>query len=102
MFLKNVEFVYILNYKVDFFGIFGEFMIDYGKVFDCSCVVVDGCVKGIYFLMKKNKVIEYDGCGIFIGLKVILVVKFDGLIEEVMFDNVIIVMGFKVWLFFGV
>lgn len=100
--LKNAELAHTLNHKAEFFGISGEFTIDYGKAFDRSRVVADGRVKGIHFLMKKNKVTEYDGRGTFTGPKAISVAKADGSTEEVTFDNAIIATGSKVRLLPGV
>lgn len=100
--LKNAELAHTLNHKADFFGISGEFTIDFGKAFDRSRVVADGRVKGIHFLMKKNKVTEYDGRGTFTGPKAISVAKSDGTTEEVTFDNVIIATGSTVRLLPGV
>ncbi|MGO1920871.1 MAG: dihydrolipoyl dehydrogenase, partial [Microbacterium sp.] len=100
--LKNAEIAHTLNHKADFFGISGDFTIDFGKAFDRSREVADGRVKGIHFLMKKNKVTEYDGRGTFTGPKAISVAKSDGSTEEVTFDNVIIATGSKVRLLPGV
>ncbi|WP_336640092.1 dihydrolipoyl dehydrogenase [Microbacterium sp. USHLN272] len=100
--LKNAEIAHTLKHKADFFGISGEFSLDYGKAFDRSRVVADGRVKGIRFLMKKNKVTEYDGRGTFTGPKAISVAKSDGTTEEVTFDNVIIATGSTVRLLPGV
>ncbi|GGD85802.1 dihydrolipoyl dehydrogenase [Microbacterium murale] len=100
--LKNAELAHTLNHKAEFFGISGEFTIDFGKAFDRSREVANGRVKGIHFLMKKNKVTEYDGRGTFTGPKAISVAKTDGSTEEVTFDNVIIATGSKVRLLPGV
>ncbi|WP_309103745.1 dihydrolipoyl dehydrogenase [Microbacterium sp.] len=100
--LKNAELAHTLKHKADLFGISGEFTLDYGKAFDRSRVVADGRVKGIHFLMKKNKVTEYDGRGTFTGPKAISVAKSDGSTEEVTFDNVIIATGSTVRLLPGV
>lgn len=100
--LKNAELAHTLKHKADFFGISGDFTIDFGKAFDRSRVVADGRVKGIHFLMKKNKVTEYDGRGTFTGPKAISVAKSDGSTEEVTFDNVIIATGSTVRLLPGV
>jgi dihydrolipoamide dehydrogenase len=100
--LKNAELAHTLKHKADFFGISGDFSFDYGKAFDRSRVVADGRVKGIHFLMKKNKVTEYDGRGTFTGPKAISVTKSDGSTEEVTFDNVIIATGSTVRLLPGV
>ncbi|WP_454113310.1 dihydrolipoyl dehydrogenase [Microbacterium maritypicum] len=100
--LKNAELAHTLNHKAEFFGISGEFTIDFGKAFDRSREVAEGRVKGIHFLMKKNKVTEYNGRGTFTGPKAISVAKADGQVEEVTFDNVIIATGSKVRLLPGV
>ncbi|MFT4156822.1 MAG: dihydrolipoyl dehydrogenase [Microbacterium sp.] len=100
--LKNAEIAHTLNHKADFFGISGDFTLDFGAAFDRSRVVADGRVKGIHFLMKKNKVTEYDGRGTFTGPKAISVAKADGTTEEVTFDNVIIATGSTVRLLPGV
>ncbi len=100
--LKNAELAHTLNHKAEFFGISGEFTIDFGKAWDRSRVVADGRVKGIHFLMKKNKVTEYDGRGTFTGPKAISVAKADGTTEEVTFDNAIIATGSTVRLLPGV
>ncbi|MGW8483397.1 dihydrolipoyl dehydrogenase [Microbacterium sp. NPDC055903] len=100
--LKNAELAHTLKHKADFFGISGDFTIDFGKAWDRSREVADGRVKGIHFLMKKNKVTEYNGRGTFTGPKAISVAKADGTTEDVTFDNVIIATGSKVRLLPGV
>ena len=100
--LKNAEVVHTLKHKADFFGISGEFTADFGAAFDRSRVVADGRVKGIHYLMKKNKVTEYEGRGSFTGPKALTVTKTDGSTEEVTFDNVIIATGSTVRLLPGV
>lgn len=52
--------------------------------------------------MKKNKIIEIYGYGIFVDVNMLLVDFNDGGIELVMFDNVIIVIGSSIWLVFGI
>ena len=59
-------------------------------------------VKGIHFLMKKNKVTEYEGRGSFVDANTIDVTKSDGQVERVTFDNAIISTGSKVRLLPGV
>ena len=100
--LKNAELAHTLKQKADFFGISGEVTMDFGVAWDRSRVVADGRVKGIHFLMKKNKVTEYEGRGSFTGPKAITVTKTDGETEEVTFDNVIIATGSTVRLLPGV
>jgi len=100
--LKNAELAHTLKHKAEFFGISGEFSLDFGVAWDRSRDVADGRVKGIHYLMKKNKVTEYDGRGSFTGPKAISVTKSDGQVEEVTFDNVIIATGSTVRLLPGV
>lgn len=100
--LKNAEIAHTLNHKADFFGISGEFTLDFGKAFDRSREVADGRVKGIHYLMKKNKVTEYEGRGSFVDAKTITVTRADGSTETVTFDNVIIATGSTVRLLPGV
>lgn len=91
--LKNAEVAHTFQHKADFFGISGEVSFDFGAAFDRSRAVAETHVKGIHFLMKKNKVTEYDGRGTFTGPKSISVATSDGSTEEVTFDNVIIATG---------
>ncbi len=73
--LKNAEIAHTLKHKSEFFGISGEFTLDFGKAWDRSRVVADGRVKDIHYLMKKNKVTEFEGRGSFTGPKAITVTK---------------------------
>ncbi len=100
--LKNAEIAHTLNHKADFFGITGEFTLDYGKAWDRSREVADGRVKGIHYLMKKNKVTEYNGRGTFVDAHTIDVKKSGGETEQITFDNVIIATGSHVRLLPGV
>jgi len=100
--LKNAELAHTFAHKAKLFGIHGDVTFDYGVAWDRSREVADGRVKGIHYLMKKNKVTEHEGRGAFTGPKAITVTKSDGLTEEVTFDNVIIATGSTVRLLPGV
>ena len=100
--LKNADLAHTFTHKADLFGISGDVSFDFGVAWDRSRKVADTHVKGIHFLMKKNKVTEYDGRGTFTGPKAISVAKSDGSTEEVTFDNAIIATGSKVRLLPGV
>ncbi len=65
--LRNAELVHIFKDEADKFGINvkGDVSFDYGKAFSRSRDVADGRVKGIHFLMRKNKIDEYDGWATF-------------------------------------
>src|SRR5699024_5844722 len=70
------------------FGISGDITVDYGAAYDRSRKVSDGIVKGIHFLMKKNKITEINGYGRFTDAKTIEV---DG--TSYTFDNCVIATG---------
>jgi dihydrolipoamide dehydrogenase len=65
--LRNAELVHILKHKAKTFGINIEGKVDYDYVeaFRRSRNVADGRVKGVRFLMKKNKIAEYEGWATF-------------------------------------
>lgn len=100
--LKNAELAHTFKHKADFFGMSGDVTFDFGAAWDRSRVVADGRVKGIHYLMKKNKVTEYEGRGAFVDAKTITVTKTDGSTETVTFDNAIIATGSTVRLLPGV
>ncbi|MDF2579405.1 MULTISPECIES: dihydrolipoyl dehydrogenase [Microbacterium] len=100
--LKNADLAHTFKHKADLFGISGDVNFDFGTAFDRSRKVAETHVKGIHFLMKKNKVTEYEGRGSFLDAKSIQVTKADGSQETVTFDNVIIATGSTVRLLPGV
>ncbi len=100
--LKNADLAHQVLHKADLFGISGDVHFDFGAAWDRSRKVADTHVKGIHFLMKKNKVTEYEGRGTFTGPNAIRVTKADGTSEDVTFDNAIIATGSKVRLLPGV
>lgn len=57
--------------------------------------VVDSNVKGVDFLMKKNKIDVYHGHGTFVNANKISIAKNDGSKEEIETDKVIIATGSK-------
>ncbi|MCW2164192.1 dihydrolipoamide dehydrogenase [Microbacterium hydrothermale] len=100
--LRNADLAHTFHAKADLFGISGDVSFDFGKAFDRSRSVAAGHVKGIHYLMKKNKVTEYEGRGYFADDHTIEVTKTDGSKEQVTFDNVIIATGSTVRLLPGV
>ncbi|MFT3798751.1 dihydrolipoyl dehydrogenase [Microbacterium sp.] len=100
--LRNADLAHTFLHKAELFGISGDVHFDFGSAWDRSRKVADTHVKGIHFLMKKNKVTEYEGRGSFTGPTSIVVTKADGATEEVTFDNVIIATGSTVRLLPGV
>ncbi|MDO5682050.1 MAG: dihydrolipoyl dehydrogenase [Propionibacteriaceae bacterium] len=90
--LRNAELAHIVTKEAKTFGINGDITVDYGVAHKRSRGVADRMVKGIHFLMKKNKITEFDGWGEFVDAKTIKVAggKDDATLT---FDNCIIAAG---------
>ena len=69
--LRNADLAHIFTAQAETFGISGDVSFDFGAAYSRSRKVADGHVKGIHFLMKKNKVTEYDGRGTFVDANTI-------------------------------
>lgn len=91
--LRNAEIVHLVTKEADTFGLSGDITADYGKAFSRSRQVSDRMVRGIHFLMKKNKIQEFSGWGTFVDAKTIRVAKDDGSSEDITFDDCIIAAG---------
>ncbi|MBN9103831.1 MAG: dihydrolipoyl dehydrogenase [Propionibacteriaceae bacterium] len=91
--LRNAEIAHIFTRDADMFGIEGEVRFNYETAFSRSRTVSDRMVKGVHFLMRKNKITELDGWGTFTGPKAISVAAADGSQTEVTFDACIIAVG---------
>lgn len=100
--LRNADLAHVFQHQAEQFGISGDVHFDFGTAWDRSRKVAETHVKGIHFLMKKNKVTEYEGRGSFVDDHTIDVAKADGSHEQVTFDNAIISTGSKVRLLPGV
>src|ERR1044071_8174346 len=59
--LRNAELAHIFTKEAAAFGITvdGTVSVDYGAAFQRSRKVADGRVKGVHYLMKKNKIRQY-------------------------------------------
>ncbi|GAB3623089.1 dihydrolipoyl dehydrogenase [Mariniluteicoccus endophyticus] len=90
--LRNAEQAHFVTKEAKSFGINGEFTLDYGVGHKRSRGVADRMVKGVHYLMKKNKITELDGWGEFVDEKTI---KVSGGKDEqtVTFDSCIIAAG---------
>src|SRR3954462_12240335 len=91
--LRNAELAPLVRDEAKTFGISGDISFDFGAAFDRSRVVADGRVKGVHFLMKKNKITEFDGWGEFTDPHSLHVTLNNGGHENVTFDHVIIATG---------
>ncbi len=91
--LRNAELAHILAHEKDLFGIEGEATMAYAPTHQRSRKVSAEIVKGVHFLMKKNKITEIDGWGTFTDAKTISVELNDGGTEEITGDHIIIATG---------
>ncbi|MGY2874498.1 dihydrolipoamide dehydrogenase [Marmoricola sp. URHA0025 HA25] len=100
--LRNAELAHILTHEKDKFGITGDASMSFEPTHARSREVSEGVVKGVHFLMKKNKIEEINGWGTFTGPKTISVKQEDGSTREITAENVIIATGATVRLVPGV
>ena len=93
--LRNAELAHIFTQEAKTFGIRvdGEVTFDYGPAFTRSRKVADGRVKGVHYLMKKNKITQFDGRGTFSDDRTLQVALTDGGTETVTFDHCVIAAG---------
>jgi len=91
--LRNAELAHVLQHEKDVFGITGDASMDFGVTHARSRTVSEGIVKGVHFLMKKNKITEIDGWGTLTGATSMDVKSHDGGTEQVTFDHLIIATG---------
>lgn len=91
--LKNAELSHILTHEKAKFGIEGDATMAYGPTHARSRQVSAGIVKGVHFLMRKNKIEEIDGWGTLTGPKSMSVALNDGGQRDITYDNLIIATG---------
>ncbi len=92
--LHNAELAHVLQHRAKEFGFsFDNLTLDYGVAFKRSRQTSSRLVKGVQFLMKKNKIDTYDGWGAFTDAKTIEVELNDGSKETLNGKNVIIATG---------
>src|SRR5262249_17531537 len=93
--LRNAELVHIFKHEAKTFGINveGSVSFDYGEAFRRSRKVADCRVKGVRFLMKKNKIDEYEGWATFTDPHTLNVTLNAGGGETTKFKNGIVAAG---------
>ncbi|MBP6015222.1 MAG: dihydrolipoyl dehydrogenase [Candidatus Promineofilum sp.] len=92
--LKNAEVAHTLQHRAKEFGFsFDNLKLDYGVAFKRSRQVSDRLVKGVGFLMKKNKIDVYDGTGMLTGPNTVAVKLNDGKDATLEAANIIIATG---------
>jgi dihydrolipoamide dehydrogenase len=90
--LRNAELAHIFQAEAKTFGIEGEVSFNFGVAFSRSRAVADRMVKGVHFLMKKNKITEINGWATFTDDHSVSVAGGDGE-TTVTFDHAIIAAG---------
>ena len=91
--LKNAELAHTLNHEKAKYGIEGDATMSFGPTHKRSRQVSAGIVKGVHFLMKKNKITEIDGWGTLTSPTSMDVELNSGEKQSVTFDNLIIAAG---------
>ncbi|WP_114202409.1 dihydrolipoyl dehydrogenase [Janibacter anophelis] len=91
--IKNAELAHTLTHDKKRFGIEGDATMSFGPTHARSRQVSAGIVKGVHFLMKKNKITEIDGWGTITGANTIDVALNEGESKTISFDKLIIAAG---------
>jgi dihydrolipoamide dehydrogenase len=91
--LKNAELAHVLQHDKEKYGIEGDATMSFGPTHARSRKVSEGIVKGVHFLMKKNKITEIDGWGTLRDAKSVDVKGADGQVTTYTFDNLILATG---------
>ncbi|GAA4113791.1 dihydrolipoyl dehydrogenase [Nocardioides fonticola] len=100
--LKNAELAHVLTHEKAKYGIEGDATMSFGPTHARSRQVSAGIVKGVHFLMKKNKITEIDGWGTLTGPQSIDVKGPDGSVTSYTCTDLIIAAGATVRLVPGV
>ena len=91
--LKNAELAHVLTHEKEKFGIEGDATMAFGPTHKRSRQVSSNIVKGVHYLMKKNKITEINGHGTLKADHSIDVKGEDGSTQSVTYDNLIIATG---------
>lgn len=91
--LRNAELAHIFTHEKEEFGMSGEVKFDYTAAFKRSRKVSDRLVKGVQFLMKKNKIESFNGWATFNDAHSVTVALNDGKSETIRFKYCILATG---------
>jgi dihydrolipoamide dehydrogenase len=93
--LRNAELAHLFTHQADTFGIkvAGSVSFDYTQAYRRSRTVAEGRVRGVHYLMKKNKITEYDGRGSFTDANTLRIALGDGGSQTLTFDHCVIAAG---------
>jgi dihydrolipoamide dehydrogenase len=90
--LRNAELAHIFTKEASTFGIEGDVRFNFKPAFDRSRSVSERMVKGVHFLMRKNKITEINGWGSFVDASTITVTTDNGE-DTLTFGDCIIAVG---------
>ncbi|MEW2304414.1 dihydrolipoyl dehydrogenase [Streptomyces sp. NPDC006655] len=78
--LRNAEVAQLIQHDAERYGvrISGEVALDYRAAYERSRVVADGRVKGVGYLMRKNRIDQFEGQGTFLDPHTLQVRMRDG------------------------
>src|ERR1700748_1094169 len=91
--LRNAELARVITRKKDVFGSEGNASMAFRPTHERSRKVSAGIVRGVHFLMKKNKITEIDGWGTLAGPGTVNVELNDGGRSSYTYDDLIIATG---------
>ena len=91
--IANAALAHTLAHDKGKFGIEGDVTMAYGATFARSRTVSAGIVKGVHFLMKKNKIEEVDGWGTLTSPTSMDVALNDGSSRQLTFDHLVLAPG---------
>ena len=91
--IKNAEVAHTFNHQAKTFGMTGDVSFDFSVAHQRSRKVSEGIVKGVHYLMKKNKITEINGLGSFTDNNTIEITEGDDKGKTLTFDDAIIATG---------
>jgi dihydrolipoamide dehydrogenase len=93
--LHNAEVAQLVTMDADSYGmeVDGQVRFAYDSAFRRSRTVAEGRVKGIHYLMKRNKIAQFNGYGRFLDQQTLKVLTADRDALQVTFDHCIIATG---------
>ncbi|MGO1380861.1 MAG: dihydrolipoyl dehydrogenase [Corynebacterium sp.] len=92
--IRNADIAHILTHDAKTFGISGDnISMDYTTAHKRSRKVSSGIVKGVHYLMKKNKITEINGVGSFTDANTVEITDGDDAGKQITFDNAIVASG---------
>ncbi|MCL8025233.1 dihydrolipoyl dehydrogenase [Nocardioides bruguierae] len=100
--LKNAELSHLLTHDKAKYGIEGDASMSFGPTHARSRKVSEGIVKGVHYLMKKNKITEIDGRGTLTGPTSLDVKAADGSVTSYTCTDLIVAAGAQVRMLPGI